>query len=141
MFEVDHPASQAWKCQRVVDLGLPSHENHVFVPVDFETQSLRDGLDAVGFDWTQPTMFSWLGVIVYLTMDAVESTLRTIAACQSASEVVFEYVLTEEFVDEIGREYKALFPPVVGSLGEPAQTEWSPTEAERVVDEVRPTRR
>ena len=78
-------------------------------------------------------MFSWLGVIVYLTMDAVESTLRTIAACRSASEVVFEYVLPEEFVDDIGREYRALFPPVVGSLGEPAQTEWSPAEAERVV--------
>ena len=98
VFEVDHPASQAWKLQRVDDLGLPTHEHHVFVAVDFEVQSLRDGLDAAGFDWSQPTMFSWLGVIVYLTMDAVESTLRTVAECRSGSEVVFEYVLTEEFV-------------------------------------------
>jgi hypothetical protein len=56
-----------------------------------------------------------------------------IATCRSASEVMFEYVLTEEFVDDIGREYKAIFSPLVGSLGEPAQTEWAPTEAERVV--------
>jgi methyltransferase (TIGR00027 family) len=133
VFEVDHPASQAWKRQRVAELGLPTSENHVFAPVDFEVQSLRDGLDAVGFDWTQPTMFSWLGVIVYLSMDAVEATFRTVAACRSGSEVAFEYVLTEEFVEDIGREYKAIFSPLVGSLGEPAQTEWPPTEAERVV--------
>ena len=133
VFEVDHPASQAWKRQRVAELGLPTSEHHIFAAVDFEVQSLRDGLDAAGFDWTQPTMFSWLGVIVYLTMDAVEATFRTIAACRSASEVVFEYVLTEEFVDDIGREYKAIFSPLVGTLGEPTRTEWSPTEAEQVV--------
>ena len=42
-------------------------------------------------------------------------------------------MLTEEFVDDVGREYEAIFSPLVGSLGEPAQTEWAPTEAERVV--------
>ena len=93
VFEVDHPASQAWKRQRVVELGLPTSENHIFAAVDFEVQSLRDGLDAVGFDCTQPTMFSWLGVTMYLTIDAVEATLRTIAACRSGSEGVFEYAV------------------------------------------------
>jgi methyltransferase (TIGR00027 family) len=133
VFEIDHPASQAWKCQRIADLGLPTSERHVFVAVDFEVQSLRDGLDAAVFDWTQPTMFSWLAVTMYLTIDAVEATLRTIAACRSGSEVVLEYALPEEFVDDIGREFAASFRPFAARVGEPTQLRWSPTEAEQVV--------
>jgi methyltransferase (TIGR00027 family) len=133
VFEVDHPASQAWKRQRVVELGLPTSESHVFAAVDFEVQSLREGLDAAGFDWTQPTMFSWLAVTMYLTIGAIEATLRTIAACRSSSEVVFEYALPEEFVDDIGREFAASFRPFAASVGEPFQLRWSPTEAEQVV--------
>jgi methyltransferase (TIGR00027 family) len=133
VFEVDHPASQAWKRQRVVESGLPTSESHVFAAVDFEVQSLHDGLDAAGFDWTQPTMFSWLAVTMYLTIDAIEATLRTIAACRSGSEVVFEYALPEAFVDDIGREFAASFRPFAARVGEPTQLRWSPTEAEQVV--------
>lgn len=42
ILEVDHPASQAWKRQRIEDLSLPTSDSHVFVPVDFERQSLRE---------------------------------------------------------------------------------------------------
>lgn len=60
IFEVDHPASQAWKRERIAELGLPTYDSHAFAAVDFEVESLRDGLDAAGFDWEQPTLFSWL---------------------------------------------------------------------------------
>ena len=81
--EVDHPASQAWKLERVRALGLPEDESHVFAAVDFEVQSLRDGLDAAGFDWNRPALFSWLGVTMYLTEDAIVATLATIATCHA----------------------------------------------------------
>ena len=51
VFEVDHPASQAWKRERLAELGVGLPANLVFAPVDFETQTLRDGLLAAGFDF------------------------------------------------------------------------------------------
>ncbi len=51
VFEVDHPASQAWKLERVGDLALPLSDSQVFVPADFEAEPLRDALRAAGFDW------------------------------------------------------------------------------------------
>src|ERR1700678_2730125 len=76
VFEADHPPSQAWKLERVGDLGLPLSDSQVFVPVDFEAEHLRDAMRAAGFDWGQPTLFSWTGVAPYLTAQAIESTLR-----------------------------------------------------------------
>ncbi len=133
VFEVDHPASQHWKRQRVADLGLPVSPRHVFTPIDFERQSLRDGLDAVGFNRGAPTLFSWLGVIPYLTPDAVEATLRTVATCGSGSEVVFEYAVPESDLDDVGREFRTYFVPVASRVGEPVHSRWSAGEAERFV--------
>src|SRR5215470_2617931 len=67
LFEVDRPASQARKLARITELGLPVKDGHVFAPVDFEAESLRDGLDRAGLDWSQPVFFSCLGVLIYLT--------------------------------------------------------------------------
>ena len=114
-------------------LKLDSSEYQIFAPVDFEVESLEEGLDAVGFDWQRPTMFSWLGVIPYLTISAVEATLRAIALCPSGSEVVFEYGLTEPFLDEVGQEFRAGFSPLATNVGEPLRTRWSPEEAEMVI--------
>jgi len=133
LFEIDHPASQAWKRQRIGDLGLAVSGHQVFAPVDFEVASLQEGLDAAGFDWGQPTLFSWLGVVPYLTLGAVESTLRTIAGCRSGSEVVFEYGVEESRLDGYGREFSRTFSTVASESGEPLQGGWSPEEAEAVV--------
>ncbi len=137
LFEVDHPASQAWKLDRMSDLGLETSEHQVFVPVDFEVESLDEGLDSVAFDWAEPTLFSWLGVIPYLTVSAVEITLRTISKCHSGSEVVFEYGLTPPFLDDIGLEFRRGFLPMAAGLGESIQTGWSPAEAEAIVQRCR----
>ncbi len=133
LFEVDHPSSQAWKRHRMGELGLDSSEYQIFAPVDFEVESLVEGREAAGFDWQQPTMFSWLGVIPYLTIGAVEATLRAIALCPSGSEVVLEYGLSEPFLDDLGREFRAGFSPLATNVGEPLRTRWSPEEAEAVM--------
>ena len=133
IFEVDHPASQAWKRQRIEDLSLPTADAHVFVPVDFERQSLREGLDAGGFDWSRATLFAWLGVMPYLSPDAVEETLRTIASARPGSEVVFDYRCEDSALDDIGRRFIETFMTMAAESGEPVQPGCSATEVEQVI--------
>ena len=90
IFEVDHPATQAWKRQRLAEAAIAPSEGLVYAPVDFERQTLPAGLADAGFDPSQPTFFTWLGVVPYLTEDAVWSTLSFIAALPAA-QVVFDY--------------------------------------------------
>jgi methyltransferase (TIGR00027 family) len=134
VFEVDHPATQTWKRHRVEELALPTTDRHVFVPTDFETATLRAGLDAAGFDATAPTLFSWLGVTIYLTVEAIEATLRTVASCGTGSEIVLSYSPTAQFVDELGQQLREQMAPVAATGGEVFQTLLSPSEAEQLID-------
>ena len=91
VFEVDHPATQAWKRERLArgDIAIPPSLR--FAPIDFERQTLAQGLSAAGFDASVPTFFTWLGVVVYLSDEATWSTLRFIASVAAGSHVVFDY--------------------------------------------------
>jgi O-methyltransferase involved in polyketide biosynthesis len=51
LFEVDHPASQRWKRRRLAELGVDSPTGLVFTPVDFERQTLREGMAEAGFNF------------------------------------------------------------------------------------------
>lgn len=133
VFEVDHPASQAWKLERVRDLALPLSDSQVFVPVDFEAGPLRDALRAAGFDWGQPALFSWTGVAPYLTAQAIESTLCTTAGAAPGSEVVFSYRAEESVLDAVGREFIRIYAPLAASAGEPLQPGWPVIEIERLI--------
>jgi methyltransferase (TIGR00027 family) len=94
VFEVDHPATQAWKRERLEQAGIALPNSLTFAPVDFERQHLADGLAKAGFDRNRPAFFQWLGVVPYLTHEAISSTLDYIATIP-ASAVVFDY--TEPF--------------------------------------------
>jgi methyltransferase (TIGR00027 family) len=91
IFEVDHPATQAWKRQRLLDAAIPIPSWLTFAPLDFEHQALAEGLAAAGFDSSQQTFFTWLGVVPYLTEEAVWSTLGFIASLPNGAHVVFDY--------------------------------------------------
>ena len=91
IFEVDHPATQAWKRQRLEDAAIPIPSSLTFAPIDFERQTLADGLAAAGFDPAQQTFFTWLGVVPYLTEEAIWSTLGFIANLPNGAHVVFDY--------------------------------------------------
>lgn len=91
VFEVDHPATQAWKRQRVSDAGLALPPALTFVPIDFATQTLFTELDRHGFEGAAPAFFSWLGVTMYLEGDVVLGTLRAIAAASPGNAVAFDY--------------------------------------------------
>ncbi|MEU8898645.1 class I SAM-dependent methyltransferase [Nocardia sp. NPDC048505] len=92
VFEVDHPATQAWKRERLDTSGIDLPESLTFVPVDFETDSLATQLEAAGFDRAEPAVFVWLGVIFYLTPEAARATLEYIAGHSGPVEVVFDYL-------------------------------------------------
>lgn len=91
VFEVDHPATQAWKRQRLAEAAIPVPHQLTFAPIDFERETLADGLKAAGFDPAQQTFFTWLGVVPYLSQEAVFSTLGFIARLPGGAHVVFDY--------------------------------------------------
>jgi methyltransferase (TIGR00027 family) len=90
VFEVDYPATQRWKRDRIRAAGLSQPPSLVFAPIDFERESLEDGLARAGFNVQAPAFFQWLGVVMYLTRDAVSSTLKFMSELPQAS-VVFDY--------------------------------------------------
>jgi methyltransferase (TIGR00027 family) len=100
VFEVDHPATQAWKRERLHHAGIPIPDSMRFAPVDFERDTLEHGLEAAGFLREQPAFFSWLGVVPYLTRTAAFATLTFIAGLPQGSGVVFDYSIPRELMNE-----------------------------------------
>ena len=74
VFEVDHPATQAWKRERIAQ--LPPCLS--FMPVDFEQDTIGNALANNAFDIRLPTFVSWLGTTYYLTRTAITQTLRDV---------------------------------------------------------------
>jgi methyltransferase (TIGR00027 family) len=128
VFEVDFPATQHWKRQRLANVGMGVPPTLTFAPVDFESQTLADGLRAAGFRTDRPAYFSWLGVTMYLTREAFESTVSLIGALPPASGVTFDYAIERSelsifeklALDHLGRK--------VAAMGEPFQLFFRPAE-------------
>jgi methyltransferase (TIGR00027 family) len=118
IFEVDHPATQAWKRELIANANLPETAA-IYVPVDFERQSLADCLRTAGFRTDAPALFSWLGVVPYLTLDAFRNTLRFFASMAAGSGVVFDYALPREAVDETRLAAFDELSARVSRIGEP----------------------
>jgi methyltransferase (TIGR00027 family) len=91
IFEVDHPTTQAWKRERLAAANIHSPNALTYVPVDFEHDSCGERLVASGFDPNVRTFVTWLGVVPYLTEQAIWSTLGYIASLPGGAEVVFDY--------------------------------------------------
>jgi methyltransferase (TIGR00027 family) len=85
--EVDHPATQRWKLERLAEAGIEVPDTVVHAAVDFERQDLREVLGEV-LDLDRSVLFWWLGVTPYLTRPAVESTLGRLGSLPSSSVVL-----------------------------------------------------
>jgi methyltransferase (TIGR00027 family) len=100
VFEVDQPQPQAWKRQRLIELGFGVPEWLRFVPVDFEAgNDWWQRLAAAGFDAAQPAVVVSTGVSMYLTKDAIAATLRQVAALAPGSTFVMSFMLPLELVE------------------------------------------
>lgn len=94
VWEIDAPATQAWKQERIARLGVSRPPSLRFVPVDFERgESWVAQLTAAGFDTAQPAVVASTGVSMYLTKAAIETTFREIAALAPGSTMVMSFLL------------------------------------------------
>jgi methyltransferase (TIGR00027 family) len=128
VFEVDHPATQAAKRERLAALRLESRGTVSYVPADFERDELVGVLHAAGFDRDKPAMVSWLGVCMYLTRDAVGRTLDALGVLAPGSDLVLDYMLPAGLRDEAGQTYVDLVAPAAAERGEPWLSFFAPDE-------------
>ena len=92
VFEVDRPATQAFKKQRVLDaLGGPP-PNLTYVPIDIQHEDLADVLRRHGHDQSQRTFFIMEGVTMYVPEEGVRATLRYVAGHPPGSAIVFDFM-------------------------------------------------
>jgi methyltransferase (TIGR00027 family) len=139
VFEVDHPATQGWKKQLLERAEISVPESAIFVPLDFERDSLADRLKEAGLTM-EPTFFSWLGVTPYLTREAFDATLRFIASQPGGSGVVFDYCVPPCSMTEMQRRAFEALAERVARMGEPFRLFLDPSELQRHLCEIGFTR-
>ncbi len=126
VFEVDHPATQAWKRDQLQTSGIAVPTSLTFVPVDFEHQTLANGLEQSGFNASAAAFFSWLGVTPYLTREACMTTLSLIAKMPVGSGVVFDFVVDPALRNAGQRQALDALSKRVAGYGEPFQLFFDP---------------
>jgi methyltransferase (TIGR00027 family) len=135
VFEVDHPATQAWKQRRLADLGVAIPGNLVFVPVDFERQGPGPALQQAGFTFAEPAVFSWLGVTMYLTPDAIDQTLSAIARGAAGTRVVLTYNQPDRVLDDHAVRVTSAMRSIAAGFGEPFVTLFTRDEIDALLRE------
>jgi methyltransferase (TIGR00027 family) len=129
VFEVDQPGPQAWKRQRLIDLGYGVPEWLRFVPVDFEAGvSWRDGLDRAGFDAGEPAIVASAGVSMYLTGGAIAATLGEVAGLARGSVLAMTFQLTFELIDEQDRPLRVISENGARAAGTPFLSFFTPAD-------------
>ena len=128
VFEVDHPATQAWKREQLLAAEIVIPPSLTFVPVDFEQQTLGAGLEPCGFDTSAPAFFSWLGVTPYLTREACMTTLGWIARMSAGSGVVFDFAIDPTLLNAGQRQALDALSKRVAAAGEPFQLFFDPAK-------------
>ena len=126
VFEVDYPSTQTCKRTRLEEIGITLPGDLIFVPADFETQTLEEGLRSAGYDAGECTFFSWLGVTEYLTTEVVMATLRFSASTPAGSGVVFDYMISPSLLTPAQRSGFDALSHRVASAGEPWRAFFNP---------------
>jgi methyltransferase (TIGR00027 family) len=125
IYEVDHPATQAWKRQRLAEVQIALPPSLIFVPVDFEQDDLGEKLVAAGFQQNSPAFFTWLGVVPYLTQYAIARTLDYMSSIPN-SEVVFDYLEPPEAFSEQLRQADGERAKQLEKIGERSISRFEP---------------
>lgn len=128
VFEVDHPSTQREKRRRLEDGGIHVPANVTFVAADLSVTSLDDALAASAFDRKTPAVFSWLGVIPYLELPAIEATLGSIARMAAGTTLVFDYGVSTDALNFAERFIVRRMAKRVAAAGEPWKTYFMPDE-------------
>jgi methyltransferase (TIGR00027 family) len=135
VYEVDFPATGVWKQERLADAGIDTAGVR-YVGVDFEHDDLRSRLLDAGFDPTRPSAVMWLGVVPYLTPEAVAATLNVLGGFTQTS-VVFDYPQPEgRALDGESRRERAALRKRVAAIGEPLLSSFTPETIGAVLREA-----
>jgi methyltransferase (TIGR00027 family) len=140
IFEVDHPATQAWKQHRLEQGNIHVPSTVTFVPVDFERERLMDRLALSGFDASAPAFCSWLGVVPYLTREAAEGTLRALGGLPRGSGVAFDYAVARNALSPAEQAAFDWLAERVARAGEPFRLGFEPAELRELLSECGFTR-
>ncbi|NLU84514.1 class I SAM-dependent methyltransferase [Rhodococcus sp. HNM0569] len=104
VFEVEQPGTQAWKQQRLRELGYPGSDRVHFVPVDFEAgESWQGRLVGSGFDAGRPAVVASTGVAMYLSKETTAQTLRDVARFAPGSTLAMTFLLPPDLLDPADR--------------------------------------
>ena len=131
VFEVDHPATQLWKREALAATGIAIPSSLTFAPVDFERETLANGLANAGFDAGAPALFSWLGVTMYLSRHTFDSTLAFVATRPTGTAVVFDYVVDPALLAPLERLAFSRLEKRVADAREPFRTFMRPADLHR----------
>ncbi len=120
VFEVDHPATQAWKQERLAAMDITPSQWPTFAGVDFERESFAERLLECGFEPAKRTFVFWIGVSVYLTAEAIDATLSAVAAWPGGGEIVFDYAEpAHDAMSERGKQAREALTTKLAAAGEP----------------------
>jgi len=136
VFEVDHPATQRWKRDLLLQADIPIPESLQYVTVDFERRPFMDALIESGFDAGAPACFAWLGVSMYLNRDTVIQTVGSIAALPRPSTVVFDYAVAKSELGMMEKLVLSAFEQRVAAIGEPWTCYFEPADLADVLGSV-----
>ena len=128
IFAADHSASLIWTHRRLRDRGLARPANLIHVPVDLEDCRLGDALAACGFDHDTASFCSVLGVVQYLSDNAIDALLRFAASLKTGSEIVFSFVTPDDELDGEDLDITIRSVARTAMLGEPWKTRLQPQE-------------
>lgn len=131
VFEVDFPATQAWKRELLARAGIAVPESLTYVALDFEHKALAAGLAEAGFDDQQPAYFGWLGVVPYLTTEGFIATAGDVARLPKGTAISFDFAFPP---DTLSPKRRAIFERLaerVAAAGEPFRLFFTPGQLER----------
>lgn len=128
VFEVDHPATQAWKAGVLQEQGLDVLDSVEFVAADFETATLASALASSTFRSDVPSCFSWLGVTVYLSKQTIFDVLKYVASLPKGSSITFDYRVARALLHPIDQVISDYAAKQFEMEGEPWQSYFHPQE-------------
>jgi methyltransferase (TIGR00027 family) len=127
--EVDRPGPQAWKRQRLTELGFGIPDWLELVSVDFEAGATWwERLKGGRFDASRPAVIASAGVSMYLTTDAITATLRQIAVLAPGSTLVMTFVLPLELTEPEERLWRQIAEKGAQASGTPFISSFGPAE-------------
>lgn len=138
VFELDHPATQSFKRQRVDKVGWGHPENLHYISIDFTREDIVNKLNSsLNYSALSKSFFSWLGVTMYLSKKEVYKTLANIPkATPSGSMIVFDYFSVDEFNEENISDNLQRKEKMMNKIGEPMKTGFDPTSMKQEMAEL-----